>query len=742
MPGFMRLASSLIAMAVIVAATTLAAGVRAASPEPRPPLRVVSYNIRHGVGTDGRLDLERIAEVIRRLEPDLVALQEVDESCGRSGNVDQAAVLGRALGMHHRFAAFMDFDGGRYGLAALSRFPITASRRHELPAGAEPRALLELELAVDGLEKPLSFSCVHADWTSEVIRTKQMRTVLDAIGGRPGPAILAGDFNAEPGSDSLQLLGKSGWRLLDKLQQAGGKTWPADSPTDAIDHIAVRGIGEVVAHRVVEEPTASDHRPILAELTLAAGQAAARPAARNVVFILADDHRHDFLGFHPQAPEWLETPSLDRLAAEGIHFANAFVTTSLCSPSRASILTGQYMHHHRVVDNQRAVPAGTRFFPRDLQAAGIETAFVGKWHMGHDDDSPRPGFDHWASFRGQGVYFDPEINVNGHRRQFEGYTTDVLTDLAVRWLKTGRDPAKRFYLTLSLKAVHYPFEPAPRHRGRYDGKPIDWPETRARTERNYRSQPNWVRQRRYSIHGIDHMETGPFDKDPVPDLDALYRRYAECVQGVDENIGRLMQVLEETGLADETLVIFMGDNGFHLGEHGFYDKRDAFETSIRVPLLARPPGGLPAGRRVEAMLLNIDIAPTILAAMGVAPHPEAAHDGASGLAFLVGKKPPAWRDHMLYEYHWEWNFPATPTLFALRTDRYKYVYHHGVWDLDALYDLQTDPHERHNLIQVPAFAELAERLRTQLFEELAASGGLEIPVRPPAGERLDQRKLP
>jgi N-acetylglucosamine-6-sulfatase len=396
---------------------------------------------------------------------------------------------------------------------------------------------------------------------------------------------------------------------------------------------------------------------------------AAEPLATNVIFILSDDHRHDFLGFHPQAPEWLETPHLDRLAGEGLHFANAFVTTSLCSPSRASILTGQYMHHHQVVDNQRPVPPGTRFFTQDLQAAGIETAFIGKWHMGHDDDAPRPGFDYWASFRGQGTYTNPELNINGQRKQFEGYTTDVLTTEAMHWLRGRQDPAKPFCLYLSYKAVHYPFEPAPRHLGRYEDKPIDWPETRARTEQNTRSQPNWVRERRYSIHGIDHMETGPFDKDPVPDLDALYRRYAECVHGLDENIGRLLATLDDTGLADNTLVIYMGDNGFHLGEHGFYDKRDAYETSIRVPLLARPPGGLAEGRRVEAMLLNIDIAPTILAAMGVAAGPDAAHDGQSALDFLRGGERPSWRDHMLYEYHWEWNFPATPSLFALRKDR-------------------------------------------------------------------------
>lgn len=469
--------------------------------------------------------------------------------------------------------------------------------------------------------------------------------------------------------------------------------------------------------------------------------AAAAPLARNVVFILADDHRHDFLGLHTSAPGWLETPNLDDLAKNGVHFANAFVTTALCSPSRASILTGQYMHHHRVIDNQRPVPSGTRFFTQDLQAGGIKTAFIGKWHMGHDDDSPRPGFDHWASFRGQGVYFDPEINVNGERSTFPGYTTDVLTDMATEWLQTKRDPDKRFCLCVSYKAVHYPFQPAPRHQGRYDGKPIDWPETRARSEQNYRSQPRWVRERRYSIHGIDHMETGPFDKDPVPDLDKLYRRYAECVHGVDENIGKLMRALADMGLLDDTLVIYMGDNGFHLGEHGFYDKRDAYETSIRVPLIVRPPRGM-SGRREDAMVLNIDIAPTILDALGVTPHADARHDGRSTVGFLADKLPQDWRDHMLYEYHWEWNFPATPTLFALRTNRFKYVYHHGIWDIDALYDLDTDPHERHNLIQVPAFQRLAEQLRTQLFHELEAGGALEAPVRPPAGERLDQRKLP
>jgi N-acetylglucosamine-6-sulfatase len=468
----------------------------------------------------------------------------------------------------------------------------------------------------------------------------------------------------------------------------------------------------------------------------------AQPPAelRNVVFILSDDHRYDFMGFMPECPRFLETPNMDRMAAQGAHLAEAFVSTSLCSPSRASILTGQYMHHHRVVDNQRPVPDGTVFFPTYLQQAGYETAFIGKWHMGHDHDEPRPGFDHWVSFRGQGTYFDPSLNVNGQRRQREGYTADVLTDHALEWLQNVRNRNQPFLLYVAYKSVHYPFEPAPRHRGRYGQEPIDYPETMANTQRNYRTQPQWVRERRYSIHGIDHMETGAFDKDPVPDFDDLYHRYAETVHGLDENLGRLLAYLDRSGLSRSTLGLYMGDNGFELGEHGFYDKRDAFEESIRVPLLAYAPGMIRPGTKVQEMVQNIDIAPTILAACNVDVPASAKMDGKSFLPLLEGKTL-AWRDRILYEYHWEWNFPATPTTFAIRTNRFKYIFYHGVWDDNGFYDLETDPHERHNLINVPAYRQQIESMRTELFAELEASGGLLLPIRPPAGERLDQRKL-
>ena len=461
---------------------------------------------------------------------------------------------------------------------------------------------------------------------------------------------------------------------------------------------------------------------------------------KNVILILSDDHRFDFLGFHENSPNFLETPNFDRMSNEGAHMKNAFVTTSLCSPSRATILTGQYMHQHKVVDNQRAVPDGTRFFPEYLQEAGILTAYIGKWHMGHDNDKPRKGFDHWASFKGQGVYFNPEFNINGNKKKFDGYNADITTELALNFLK--KNGGKRFYLQVGYKAVHYPFQPAKRHLGRYDKFKVPFPQTMSLTERNYETQPKWIRERRYGIHGIGHMETGPLDNDPVPSFPALYRRFAETVHGLDENVGRILNYLDESGLAKDTLVLYLGDNGFALGEHGFYDKRDAFEESIRIPMLAYAPGRIKPGTKVDEMVLNLDIAQTVLAAMKIRKTKNTPEmSGRSFLPLILGKEPSNWRKHLLYEYHWEWNFPATPTTLAIRTNRYKYIYYHGIWDKNGLYDLQTDPHERHNLIRIPAFNELASNLKNQLFNELGKMGGLSMPIRPPKDFQFYDRKL-
>ena len=466
------------------------------------------------------------------------------------------------------------------------------------------------------------------------------------------------------------------------------------------------------------------------------GHTALAQQPRNVVFILSDDHRYDNMGFHPNAPEWLATPALDRMAAQGAHIQNAFVTTALCSPSRASILTGRYAHRHGVVDNTSPIPAGTVFFPEYLNKAGYSTAYIGKWHMGEDaeSDMPRAGFDHWISFRGQGTYTDPLLNVNGQRSQLRGYTTDILTDSAIAWLDRQRRQRsdRPFFLYLSHKAVHAEFVPAPRHAGRYANQKIPYPSTMANTEANYREKPAWVYHQRFSWHGVDYMFHGDFT------FDEFYRRYNETVLALDEGVGRVLDYLDRHGLSRNTLVIYMGDNGFLFGEHGLIDKRNAYEESMRVPMLAYAPGWIAPGSKITAQVRNIDIAPTILELAGVQSGHEL--DGRSFLPALRGEQIST-ENEFLYEYFWEYAFPHTPTTFALRDDRYKFIYYHGVWDLQELYDLQTDPLEQFNLINAPEHRARVDAMRGRLFDRLEAANAMQIPLRRgswQAAERLQR----
>ena len=472
-------------------------------------------------------------------------------------------------------------------------------------------------------------------------------------------------------------------------------------------------------------------------LLLAGARSAAtqQAAPRNVVFILTDDHRYDAMGFHPNAPEWLQTPNLDRMARGGVHIANAFVTTALCSPSRASILTGQYTHRHGVVDNARDVPAGTHYFPEYLQRAGYRTAFFGKWHMGQDTDAPRPGFDRWVSFRGQGVYDDPVLNVDGQRVEKKGYTSDILTDYAVEWLEKQRseEPNRPFFLYLSHKAVHAEFIPADRHEGRYKDAKLTYPETMRQDAEGIDTWPAWVLQQRSSWHGVDYMYHGAIS------FDDFLRRYGETLLAADESVGRVLDYLERTGLDRSTLVIYMGDNGFSFGEHGLIDKRHAFEESMRVPMLAWAPGFIRPGTTLNQMVMNMDVMPTVLELAGVRAPAEHVVDGRSFLPLLRGESVP-WREEVFYEYYWEWNFPQTPTQFALRTNRYKYIHFYGLWGQDALFDLQTDPAEAHNLIAVPAQRERAAELRARLFRTMEETGGLAIPLREPRGVQNAARR--
>lgn len=388
--------------------------------------------------------------------------------------------------------------------------------------------------------------------------------------------------------------------------------------------------------------------------SLNASAAASRP---NILFILMDDHRWDDLGYagHP----FVKSSNIDRIAHEGVSFNNAFTTSPLCSPSRGSFLTGQYAHKHDITDNtaRDAMSHQLITFPRLLHNAGYETAFVGKWHMG-TDDTARPGIDHWVSVKGQGNYIDPEINVNGDRRKVSGYVTDIFSDYAVNYLKQKH--TKPFLLYVSHKAVHPDltqnpdgslsdpsagnFIPAERHKTLYADKPIP---RRPNAGKPPEGKPTLLRK----IGDLPPLgaNTGTDDE--------TVRKRLRMLAAVDEGIGRMLKALEDANQLDKTLIIFTSDEGYFYGEHGLsVERRLAYEESIRIPLAMRYPKLIKPGTALNEMVLNIDIAPTLLQLAG-ATIPENMH-GRSLLPLLQGK-PASWRNSFLIEYYSDTVFPVS-----------------------------------------------------------------------------------
>ncbi|MDH6305348.1 N-acetylglucosamine-6-sulfatase [Parabacteroides sp. PF5-5] len=474
----------------------------------------------------------------------------------------------------------------------------------------------------------------------------------------------------------------------------------------------------------------------------------------NVVFILSDDHRYDYMGFMQTVP-WLETPHMDRMAREGAHIKNAFVTTSLSSPSRASILTGMYSHAHKVVDNTAPLPTGLTFFPEYLQKAGYQTAFFGKWHMGNDSGDPQPGFHHWEGFRGQGEYYNPRINTNGEWIQYQDstYVTDLLTEHAIDFMKKQQANNEQFFVYLSHKGVHDNFAAAKRHRDCYKDKELVLPPSfntphygiselptidpatgKAASGKDYYGDnmiPDWVKSQRESWHGVDYSYHGrPWD--------VQVRRYCETLRSVDESIGSVLDYLKEAGLDENTLVIYMGDNGFAWGEHGLIDKRQFYEESVRVPMLARCPALFKGGLVVENMVQNVDIAPTIMDYLGLNKAEQMV--GYSFIPLLKGEKPD-WRERIFYEYYWEHEFPQTPTMHGVRTDQYKYIRYHGIWDTNEFYDLQKDPYEMQNLIASPEHQETIKQLNHALYDWLEGTDGMNIPLKRTERPHTDHRNI-
>jgi len=378
------------------------------------------------------------------------------------------------------------------------------------------------------------------------------------------------------------------------------------------------------------------------------------------------------------------------------------------------------------------------FFPEYLQKAGYETAFFGKWHMGDQGSNPQPGFDHWESFEGQGVYYDPTLNINGEQVSYgdSTYISDLLTQHALEWINS-RKRDKPFFVYLSHKAVHAMFKPAKRHALIYEKEKIIHPPSYNTSLENPKGKnsgspyltdeyygeyrlPDWVKIQRESWHGVDYMYHGQMD------FEEFFKRYCETLKGVDESIGSTVSFLKENKLDESTIVFYMGDNGFSFGEHGLIDKRQFYEESAKVPMLVWGPSLLRANKQINNMVQNIDIGPTILDMAGI-PMPEHMH----GLSFypLLQEKEVKWRDKIFYEYYWEYDFPQTPTMHGVRTDRYKYIRYHGIWDTNEFYDLQNDPDEMHNLIASPEHQEIVEQLANDLYDWLESTDGMQIPLK-------------
>ena len=448
-------------------------------------------------------------------------------------------------------------------------------------------------------------------------------------------------------------------------------------------------------------------------LTSACARRSPGPTARrpNIVFVLVDDQRWDAAGFmgHP----FLPTPNIDRIANEGVRFDNAFVTTSLCSPSRACFLTGCYAHTHGVVTNDGNDPdPGCPTFPALLQKRGYETAFIGKWHMA-PSAQPRDGFDYWLSFAGQGHYTDPDLNENGRDFKASGYMTDILTDYAVAWLRQPRE--RPFCLVLSHKAVHGPFTPAARHaEALADARtpePASYRETLA-------DKPAWLR--RMMTYGARRGEWIGSQGRPVPaeippqDWDPASKSrldYYRAMLAVDDSVGRVLRALEASGQLERTAVVYASDNGFFHGEHRRGDKRLAYEESIRIPMVMRYPEAVRPGTACEDLVLNIDLAPTLLELAGAAIP---AHMQGASLRPLLAEESARWRESFLYTYFREEWLPSIPLIHGVRSRRWKYIAYPDVDDIEELYDLAADPQEMRNLAGDPGRTGVLHEMRAEL----------------------------
>ncbi len=468
----------------------------------------------------------------------------------------------------------------------------------------------------------------------------------------------------------------------------------------------------------------------------------------NILMMFSDDHAWQAVSAYGSG--LFKTPHIDRIAHEGVRFDQCLVTNSICAPSRAVVLTGKHSHLNGVVDNAVTFDGSQQTFPKLLQKAGYQTAMIGKWHLKSDPT----GFDHWEVLPGQGHYYNPDFLIKGGKHRREGYVTDIIGDLTLDWLKSGRDPNKPFMLFSQQKAPHRNWMPAPNKLWMFEGEDIPEPKTlfddyktRARPahiqemeiDRHMRwnhdmKVPEWAErsfgrndgnaefprmtpeQRRqwdaaYGPRNAKLFKDNPQGRDLVRWKYQRYiKDYLRCISSVDDNVGRVLTYLDAAGLAENTLVVYSSDQGFYLGEHGWFDKRWIYEESLRTPLLMRMPGVIERGSVNRNLVSNLDLAQTFLEVAGQ-PQP-GDMQGASLLPVMKGEPVKDWRKSFYYHYYEKGVHNVAPH-DGVRTDRYTlaHFYETKEWEL---YDLTRDPHQINNVVDDDAYQSVVKELKAEL----------------------------
>lgn len=475
---------------------------------------------------------------------------------------------------------------------------------------------------------------------------------------------------------------------------------------------------------------------LLVILLCAAATAKAADTRPNILFIFTDDHGYQAMSCYGSRVN--ETPNLDRIAKEGMRFDRCFVTNSICGPSRATILTGKYSHLNGFVRNGNTFNGGQQTVAKLLQKNGYQTAMVGKWHLGSDPT----GFDYWHILQGQGPYYNPAMKTPNGIVKHTGYTTDIITDLALDWLKDGRDKEKPFLLMYQHKAPHRNWQPGPDYLTKYDGETIPEPDT---LFDDYSGRGTPAKTQKMAVakdlnandlkltkpRGLTPEQLAVWTKAYDPKNEEFkaaklegkelvkwkYQRYVKdylrCVAAVDDNVGRVLDYLDDSGLAKNTVVFYSSDQGWWLGEHGWFDKRWMYEESFRTPLLVRWPGVVKPGSTSNAMCMNLDFAQTFLEIAGAKD--SGGMQGASIVPVLKGETPVDWRKSVYYHYY---EFPGAHSVrrhYGVRTDRYKLIHFYEA-DVDEweLYDLEKDPHEMKSVYGDPSYADVLQDMQQEL----------------------------